>query len=168
MRSALVAGGRRSLKGESWKDPRCVFLNILVGIDGSPSSQRALDHAVELTRAANAKLTLMTVAPPTSSYVTLAGMSAQTMTDELDKWAAGVLDEATRAVPDDVIARRVQSRGHAGPEILKELGRGGYDLIVLGTRGRGRTQEGLLGSVNGYIHFHAKVPLLSVPDESGD
>ena len=64
------------------------------------------------------------------------------------------------------MAERVQGRGHVGLEILKELERGGYDLIVLGTRGRGRTQEGLLGSVNGYIHFHAHVPLLSVPDKA--
>jgi nucleotide-binding universal stress UspA family protein len=144
-----------------------VFLNILVGIDGSPSSQRALEHAIELARAGNAKLTLITVAPPLSSYVTLAGVSTQTMGAELDKWAKDVLDEAARTIPKDVIAHRVQGSGHAGPEILKELGRGRYDLIVLGSRGRGRAQEGLLGSVNGYIHFHSRVPLLSVPDEGG-
>ena len=43
-----------------------LFLNILVGIDGSPASLSALDHAVGLARAGNAKLTLMTVAPPVS------------------------------------------------------------------------------------------------------
>ena len=88
------------------------------------------------------------------------------MTDELDKWAADVLDEAARTVPPELTTERVQGSGHAGPAILSELKRGGYDLVVLGTRGRGRTQEGLLGSVNGYIHFHAQVPLLSVPDKS--
>jgi nucleotide-binding universal stress UspA family protein len=143
-----------------------VFLNILVGIDGSRSSHRALEHAVELARAGNAKLTLMTVAPPPSSYVTLAGVGIEAMEAELDKWARNILDEAAPAIPDDVIAHTLQGRGHAGPELLKELNRGGYDLIVLGSRGRGRTQEGLLGSVNGYIHFHARVPLLTVPDES--
>ena len=142
-----------------------MFLNILVGIDGSSSSLRALGHAVDLARAGNARLTLMTVAPSPSSYVTLAGLSSKTMGAELDKWAEDVLDEAARLVPDDVIAHTVQGRGAAGPAILKELRRSGYDLIVLGTRGRGRTQEGLLGSVNGYLHFHAQVPLLSVPDE---
>jgi nucleotide-binding universal stress UspA family protein len=90
----------------------------------------------------------------------------QTMSAELDKWATSVLDEAAQTVPPELTADRVQGRGHAGPEILKELQRGGYDLIVLGTRGRGRTQEGLLGSVNGYIHFHAQIPLLSVPDKA--
>ena len=145
-----------------------MFTNILVGLDGSESSQRALEHAIDLARSNDAKLTLMTVAPPVATYVTLAGVSIDTMSAELDKWAANMLDEAARAVPAEITANRVQGRGHAGPEILKELERGGYDLIVLGTRGRGRTEEGLLGSVNGYIHFHAHVPLLSVPDKADD
>jgi nucleotide-binding universal stress UspA family protein len=145
-----------------------VFTNILVGLDGSESSQRALDDAIDLARSEDAKLTLMTVAPPVATYVTLGGVSIETMSAELDKWAANVLDEAARSVPSEITADRVQASGHAGPEILKELERGGYDLIVLGTRGRGRTQEGLLGSVNGYIHFHAHVPLLSVPDKADD
>lgn len=145
-----------------------MFTKILVGLDSSPSSQRALEHAIDLAKAGGAKLTLMTVAPPVATYVTLGGVSIETMSAELDKWATNVLDEAARAVPPDVTADRVQSSGHAGPEILKELKRGGYDLIVLGTRGRGRTQEGLLGSVNGYIHFHAEIPLLSVPDKADD
>jgi len=145
-----------------------MFLNILVGLDASASARRALEHAVELARAGNSKLTLMTVAPPVSSYVTLGGVGVDTMTDELDRWAKNVLDEAQRAIPDDVLAHTVQRRGHAGAEIIKELHCGGYDLIVLGSRGRGRAQEGLLGSVNGYVHFHAKVPLLSVPPLDGD
>jgi len=145
-----------------------VFLNILVGLDRSASSRRALEHAVDLARAANARLTLITVAPPVSSYVTLGGVGVDTMTEELDKWAKEVLDAALETMPDDVIAHTIQARGHPGPKILEELNRGGYDLIVLGSRGRGRAQEGLLGSVNGYIHFHSKVPLLSVPPQEGD
>lgn len=130
-----------------------MFLNILVGLDASASAKRALGHAVELARAGNAKLTLITVAPPVSSYVTLAGVGVDTMTDELDKWAREVLDDGLRSIPDDVIAHTVQRRGHAGQEIIEELG---------------RVQEGLLGSVNGFVHFHAHVPLLSVPPEPGD
>jgi nucleotide-binding universal stress UspA family protein len=144
-----------------------VFANILVGLDGSDSSRRALEQAIDLARGGDAKLTLMTVAPPVATFVTLGGVSRETMEAELDRWAAGILDEA-RLVPDELDAKRVQARGNAGPEILKEAGRRGYDLIVLGTRGRGRAQEGMLGSVNGYLHFHAHVPLLSVPDERGD
>jgi nucleotide-binding universal stress UspA family protein len=59
-----------------------VFTNILVGLDGSPSSRRALEHAIELARAGSAKLTLMTVAPPVATYVTLGGVSIETMSAE--------------------------------------------------------------------------------------
>jgi nucleotide-binding universal stress UspA family protein len=142
-----------------------LFLNILVATDGSPSAQRALEYAVDLARAGNAKLTLMTVAPPASFYVALAGISSETMQAEIDRWAAETLDQAVRSVPGDVIAHKVQGSGHPGPQVVRELEWGRCDLIVLGSRGRGRTQEGLLGSVNGYVHFHARVPLLSVPDE---
>ena len=141
-----------------------MFLNVLVAVDGSPSSRRALEHAVDLARAMNSKLTLITVAPPTSHYVPLAGVNSERMRAELDRWAQNVLDEAVAAVPDDVIAHKVQRTGHPGPEILEEIERGGYDLVVLGSRGR--AQEGLPGSVNGYLHFHAHEPLLSVPDEA--
>jgi nucleotide-binding universal stress UspA family protein len=142
-----------------------VFLNILVAIDGSSSSLRALGYAIELARVGNASLTLMTVAPPSGAYVARAGVSTETMRSELDRWAENILKAAAGGIPEDVIPHRVQRTGHAGPEIVKELERGGYDLIVLGSRGRGRAQEGLLGSVNGYVHFHARVPLLSVPAE---
>lgn len=144
-----------------------VFLNILVAVDGSPSSRRALDHAVDVARAMNAMLTLVTVAPLPSMYVTLGGVSSERMSEELDKWASGILAAALKAVPEDLVAHTVQRSGHPGPEIAAEIERGHYDLVVLGTRGRGRAQEGLLGSVNGYLHFHARVPLLSVP-EDGD
>ena len=140
-----------------------MFLNILAAVDGSKSARRALDVAVDLARAGNARLTLIAVAPPVSSYVTLAGVDPARMEDELDRWAGRILAEAEEGVPDDVIAHRVQARGHAGHEIVAELERGGYDLVVLGSRGRSRAQEGLLGSVNAYVHFHSRVPLLSVP-----
>jgi len=142
-----------------------MFLNILVAVDGSRSSHLALDSAVELARSMGSKLTILTVAPPLAHYVTFAGVSSETMRKELDRWAERIVNEAAELVPDDVIAHRVQRTGHAGPEILAETKRGGYDLVVLGSRGRGRAQEGLLGSVNLYLHFHAHVPLLSVPED---
>jgi nucleotide-binding universal stress UspA family protein len=142
-----------------------MFLNILAAVDGSPSARRALEHATEIAKAMNSRLTLITVAPPLSNYVTLAGVSSETMRNELDKWASGILAEASAAIPDEVIAHTIQRCGHAGPEIAAELERGQYDLVVLGSRGRGPAREGLLGSVNGYLHFHSRVPLLSVPDD---
>jgi nucleotide-binding universal stress UspA family protein len=143
-----------------------MFLNILVAMDRSASARRALEQAIDLAQAMNSRLTLITVAPQASNYAGLAGVSGETLRDEFDTWAGDVLKEAAGALPDDVIPRRVMRRGHAGREIVKELETGAYDLVVLGSRGRGRAQEGFLGSVNGYLHFHSRVPLLSVPEEA--
>lgn len=141
-----------------------MFLDILVAVDGSPSSRLALEQAVDLARVQNSKLTLIAVAPPVSSYVALARMSPDVLAGQLEEWADGVLAAAAAAVPDDVIAHTVRQTGHAGERIVEELERGSYDLVVLGTRGRGPAREGLFGSVNGYVHFHSRVPVLSVPD----
>ena len=43
-----------------------MFLNVLVAVDGSRSSKLALERAIDLARAMNSKLTLITVAPPLS------------------------------------------------------------------------------------------------------
>jgi nucleotide-binding universal stress UspA family protein len=146
-----------------------VFLNILVGVDGSPSARRAVAQAGDLVRAQNSKLTLMSVAPPVSAYVALGGVSSEQMAAELEQWADRTVAEAAASLPDDVIAHTLQRSGHAGEEIVKELERGRYDLVVLGSRGRGPAREGLFGSVNGYVHFHSRVPVLSVPaDEEAD
>jgi nucleotide-binding universal stress UspA family protein len=90
-----------------------MFLDILVGIDGSPSAHLALDTAAELARAGNAKLTIIAVAPPVSSYVTLAGVDVGRMRSELDRWASELLEKATATLPDDVIAHTVQRAGEA-------------------------------------------------------
>lgn len=145
-----------------------MFLDILVCIDRSPSARKAIEHAVDLARAQNSKLTLMSVAPPVSTYVTLGGVSSEKMATELGQWADRTVAEAAASLPEDVVAHTLRRSGHVGEEIVKELERGRYDLVVLGSRGRGPAREGLFGSVNGYVHFHSRVPVLSVPaDEEG-
>jgi len=145
-----------------------VFLNILVAYDGSPSSRAALEHAYELARAENSKLTVLTVAPPPAAYVSLAGASTERMKDELDEWASRLAREAAAAAPDGVIVHTVQRTGHAGPEIVAEIESGSYDLVVLGSRGRGRISSEILGSVNAFVHFHTKIAMLSIDEPDAD
>jgi nucleotide-binding universal stress UspA family protein len=141
-----------------------MFLNILVAVDGSSASRRALAVAADLARAENSRLTLITVAPTVSRYSALGGVNPNRLEGDLQKQAAGILAEARAGLPEDVIAHTVQRQGQAGPEIVNEVARGGYDLVVVGSRGRGRAREGFLGSVNGHLHFKVRVPILSVPE----
>ena len=47
-----------------------------------------------------------------------------------------MLRDARASLPDDVAPHTVRRRGHPGEEIVAELERGGYDLLVLGSRRR--------------------------------
>jgi nucleotide-binding universal stress UspA family protein len=143
-----------------------VFLNILVAYDGSPAAQAAFQQAVDLARTQNAKLTVVTVAPPVPRFASLADVSIERMKEDLGTWADRMAREAVNAAPDDVTVHHVERSGHVGEEIVRELKAHGYDLIVLGSRGHGRAASNVLGSVNGFVHFHSKTPLLSIAGPS--
>lgn len=143
-----------------------MFLNLLVAVDGSAASRRALAEAVDLARGNNARLTLIAVAPPVTDFTAFAGVAPETLRRQLDEWAARILRDARAALPHDVAAQTIQHSGHPGEEIVAELERGGYDLVVLGSRGRGRTLANLLGSVNTHVHYHSDVAVLSVKGDT--
>lgn len=139
-----------------------MFLNILVAYDGSPSARVALEQAIDLARAQGSVVTVLTVAPRVSGYAAISGVSPERLKDEAEAWATDRAKEAVAAAPDDVLVHWLVRAGNVGEEIVKEAKRGAHDLIVLGSRGRGRVESEVLGSVNAYVHFHAKVPLLSI------
>ena len=139
-----------------------MFSNILVAYDGSPTSRTALAKAYELAQAESAKVTVVTVAPTVAPLAALAPVSIDGLRTELDEWASTKLREADAAAPAGVVVRTVKRSGHVGHEIVAEIQSGGYDLVVLGSRGHGRLTTEILGSVNADVHHHAKVPTLTI------
>jgi nucleotide-binding universal stress UspA family protein len=139
-----------------------MFRRILVAYDGSPSAKAALEEAVDIARAHNSTLTVITVAPRVSQFVSFAGTSRDRMQEELACWASRTAREAAAKARDGVIVHTVERTGRVGEQIVAELNARPYDLVVLGSRGHGRIASRLLDSVNGYVYFHAKTPLLSI------
>ena len=142
-----------------------MFNKILVAYDGSSSSRAAAQQAFELAEANNSQVTVLSVAPSVAPLAGLGGVSLDELGNELSQWADRTAREAASLAPDDVIVHRVTRSGHIGEQIVAEIEAGGYDLVVLGSRGRGRLTSELFGSANGYVHFHSRIPLLSI---SGD
>jgi nucleotide-binding universal stress UspA family protein len=142
-----------------------MFRSILIAADGSPTARHALQEAIDIARAQRARLTILTVAPPVPTLMPVAGGDPNAIQDSAEQWAAGILRDALASVPDDIDAHTVLRTGHASHEIVDELRSGDYDLVVLGSRGRSATRAGILGSVNGAVHFHTSVPMLSFPTE---
>lgn len=124
-------------------------LAVLAGVDGSAESLAALDAACRILGRRIGRLTLAGVVTYDAAEGGLA-TERDAITRALDEAAAAVSGFAPRTVvlagrPDEALARYAAE--------------GGYDLIVVGRRGRGRSRA-VLGSVASRLAVATPVPLL--------
>jgi nucleotide-binding universal stress UspA family protein len=142
-----------------------VFANILVAVDGSETASRALEAAGELADALNSRLTLISVAPEVPSFAIRAGVDIRLLEEEARNETDKILRDSVAALPADLPVTTVLKHGPAGHQIVEQIRTGGHDLLVLGSRGRGRVATNLLGSVGAYVHYRASVPMLVIHPE---
>jgi nucleotide-binding universal stress UspA family protein len=138
---------------------------IIVGVDGSGHSQRALEWAMKEAAIRHTPLTVLTVHEAVRGYYSGAAVYADdtARTAEAQKLAQAEADQVLAALdrprPESVTVKAV----HGSP--VEELVSAGKDadMIVLGSRGAGGFTRLLLGSTAGQVAQHAHCPVLIVP-----
>ena len=140
---------------------------ILVGVDGSGHSQRALEWAAKEAALRNTSLTVLTV------HQAVAGFWGGALHYQGDDALVHKVAEAAKAETDKVLASLGDSKpasvhisaieGFPAEEII--IAGADADIIVLGSRGGGGFSRMLLGSVSSQVVEHADVPVLIVPAE---
>jgi nucleotide-binding universal stress UspA family protein len=135
---------------------------IVVGVDGSGSSVRALNWAAQQAELTGAQLEVITTWEWPMSY----GWAAPYVPDwDPSADARKVLTEAVELVrqahPGVTVDTNV-AEGHPAPALV-EASRGA-DLLVLGSRGHGEFVGMLLGSVSEHCVTNAHCPVLVVRD----
>lgn len=140
---------------------------IIVGVDGSGHSQRALEWAMQEAAIRHVPLTVLTVHEAIRGYYSDMAIypndparteEARTAAQaETDKVLAGL--DGSR--PESVTVKAV----HGFP--VEELINAGKDadMIVLGSRGVGGFTRLMMGSVSSQVAQHAHCPVLIVPPE---
>ena len=152
-----------------------VFKNILVPVDGSEHSSRAIEYAFEIASKFGSKLTLLHVyffvLPITSSPVLLGAPNYDVMTQDsinvlsqkTRKDANQILVQATNLVKGkNVVVKSLLREGRVVPEILKVLETEKVDLIVMGARGISGIKKLFLGSTSEEVVKKANCPVLIV------
>ena len=134
---------------------------ILVPVDGSENSLRALDQALFLAKSTGASITAMHVieSPPTV-YV-----ESQKLLNELlanyRKESAKILDKCKEVAHNQgVKLDTVIAEGDAASNINGYAEKESFDLIVIGSRGLGRLKSAILGSTSNKVLHHSKASVL--------
>lgn len=137
---------------------------IVVGVDGSPTSVRALRWAAGQAAVTGAQVHAVMAWMPPSDYALGSGYVADV------GWAedtAAVLEKTIEEALDGDAAEQVERRvvrGHPAQVLLDAAV--GADLLVVGSRGHGGFTGMLLGSVSQHLVAHAPCPVLVVRDDT--
>lgn len=143
-----------------------MFREILVALDTSETAQRALERAGELAIALNARLTVISVAPDVTGAAYRAPVDLESLRREVEEETERLLRDAVESLPADLPVTTVHKHGDAGKRIAEQVRAGRHDLLVMGSRGRGRVATNLLGSVAADVFFHSRVAMLVIqPDD---
>jgi nucleotide-binding universal stress UspA family protein len=140
-----------------------MFHRILVAVDDSPDATQALVQAIDLAKSEKAHLTLMTGAAqvPPAAYLE-PGAPITLMMDDARASAEIILREALVLVPSDLSVTTVVTDQPIRVALVDQIHTGDYDLVLMGSRGRGAVRSGLLGSVSHYVLNHSQTPVLIV------
>jgi nucleotide-binding universal stress UspA family protein len=135
---------------------------ILVPLDGSKNSQRGLELAISIARQFGATITgvYSIYAAPHSEFRGV-GSVEKSLNQEVKKF----LDEAKLlAAQNGIVFNERIMRGDIGYNIIQfaHNKKENFNLIVIGTRGRGSIKEMFFGSVSNYVIHTSKIPVLVV------
>jgi nucleotide-binding universal stress UspA family protein len=143
-----------------------MFSQILVPLDGSELSERALADACSLSERYSASLTLLTVMlrfPESRLHVPL-------VDDHSQERGRKYLEEAAGRLPAGVHAETVVQLGVPAFEIASYARRQGVDLIVMSTHGTTGTDRirSPMGSTAWTVLHDTPCPVLLVPVHRAD
>lgn len=142
---------------------------IVVGVDGSAHSRKALGWALDEAVLRHAPLTVLAVSPVAAGIVSFTPQHYPA-----DEQAVSHVQEIIQKLADEIVASRpaapevqVTVRAVAGlpaDELVRASA--GAGLLVVGARGAGGFSRLMLGSVSTQVSHHAQCPVVIVPPDA--
>lgn len=135
---------------------------ILVPLDGSPNSIRGLEMAISVARQYGATITgIYSINEPAHSEFRGIASSDKSLHKEIKQ----IMEKGKLlSAQNGIVFKEKIMRGDAGYNIisLAHNKKNKFDLLVIGSRGRGSIKEMFFGSVSNYVIHASKIPVLIV------
>jgi nucleotide-binding universal stress UspA family protein len=139
-------------------------IEILVGVDFSRESLRALRAARALAGKSGGRVTIAHVRPTSNARAAVIEERGDLLRGNPKRLSAAMAEHYGRLLRGLRLGSEEKTlllRGGAGWELCREA-RSGYDLLALGDRGRGRVASFLLGSTVQVVLARSTIPVLVV------
>jgi nucleotide-binding universal stress UspA family protein len=140
-------------------------MKFLIAIDGSKASEAAVKYTARLYKSLKDQchITLMTVQDDSSLRLFKKYTPKGSVEDYLREGADKNLNWAVKYLNKTGLAHDMAIKyGHPAEQIIKESKSGGFDMIVMGTKGRSTWNDTLLGSVAQRVSGLSKIPVLLI------
>lgn len=140
-----------------------MFTNILVPVDGSDNSYRALDAALLLSEKLSSNITVIHVME--QFPITHIG-SEKLLSEVLETYKKENQDILSKcseiATQKGLTIKTLLLQGNPASVILDYSKKEKFDLLIMGTRGLGKFKELILGSVSGKIVHHSPCAVMLI------
>ena len=145
-----------------------MFKKIMVATDGSQTSIRTAELAVDLARLSGGSIIAIYVVDVyrlahLPGYTALPSLSSRLMELMLREGELAISEVENMACDAGVPFSSIIAEGDPSQEIVKRSHKSGADLLVLGRIGRSDLEKILLGCVAEKVVRHSKIPVLIVP-----
>jgi nucleotide-binding universal stress UspA family protein len=154
-----------------------MYKKILLPIDGSENSKRAIEHAIDIANTSNGDITVLFVVEP--YYPKLPVLPIATLPTPDENYYIEVREEGKKIIKDfekmvkekesecnfkNVHINSLVIEGKAYIEILNTIKDEKIDLLVMGASGRHSALDRFtLGSVTERVIREAQVPVMVIP-----
>lgn len=131
-----------------------VYQKILVPIDGSGHSKRALLEAIKIAKMTNGSLTLLNINTHSKTQY------APNQQNNEEAQNTVLIDNQRLVQADGIPVDTLLLEGNIVDQIVKTAKEENFDLIVIGARGLSKFEEILLGSVSHGVLEAAPCPVI--------
>lgn len=142
-----------------------IYKTILVGDDGTPEAERAVDVAISLAQSLNAKLIVLGVVAPPSAESQAEGYDLETVPQTREKLEGELRRKVQSRVPSSLKAIIEIFAGKPDEVIVQRAEDNSADLVVVGRRDIGRVRHWLEGSTSESLVRHCPMSVLVVHND---